>query len=66
MNNLQIKCKKCEVLKFVIKGLDSYEFCLQELEQENEKLKKTLVACGFWKQDGSYEEDVQEVDLETL
>ena len=55
-----------EVLKLAKESADSNEFCLQELEKENEKLKKTLVDCGFWRQDGTYEEDMQEVELDTL
>ena len=48
------------------KGLDNYEFCIQDLEKENENLKKKMADCGFWKQDGTYKEDIQEIDLETL
>lgn len=46
------------------KGLDAYEYCLIDLEKENAKLKQKLTDCGFWKQDGTYEEDLQIVDFE--
>lgn len=53
-----------EVLKLAKKNADSFEYCLRDLEEENEKLKQQLTDCGFWKQDGTYEEDLQVVDFE--
>ena len=30
------------------KGLDSYEYCIQDLEKENERLKQVLTDNGIW------------------
>lgn len=37
-----------EVLKLAKENADSNEFCLQELEKENEKLKQVLEENGIW------------------
>lgn len=37
-----------DILKSAKEGLDSYEFCLQDLEKENERLKQELSDNGIW------------------
>lgn len=50
---------------FYFDGLD-YEQFLQELEKDNDSIKKILVDMGFWDVNGNYREDFQIIERSEL
>ena len=53
MKNIPIKCKKCKIIEMAKNGLDSYEYCIQELEKENEELRKEINEHLYGVNDGN-------------
>lgn len=64
--NKELKEKYSHVLELAKTNADSNEYCLQELEKENDSMKKILVDIGFWDVNGNYREDFQTVERSEL
>ena len=58
----ELKEKYLHVLELAKTNADSNDYCLQELEKENDSMKKILVDIGFWDVNGNYREDFQKVE----
>ena len=63
INNLE---KENKMLKDELYRKSEVEQCVNDLIEENTKLKKILVDLGFWDIEGNYIEDYQEVDEKEL
>ena len=63
INNLE---KENKMLKDEFYRKSEVEQCVNDLIEENTKLKKILVDIGFWDAHGNYKEDIQEVDEKEL
>lgn len=63
INNLK---KENKLLKDELYRKSEVEQCVNDLMEENTKLKKILVDIGFWDKEGIYKEDIQEVDVREM
>ena len=63
INNLE---RENKLLKDELYRKSEIEQCVQDLMEENTKLKKILVDIGFWDSEGNYKEDYQEVDVREM
>lgn len=64
--NKELERKYADVLKLAKENADSNEYCLQELEQENERIKRDFLKQNQWLQDQKEEIDELKAENERL